>query len=46
MALVDVDLRPDEKKLKQFGFVALVAFALLGGFLLWRVPICCVRTLA
>ena len=36
MALVDVDLRPDEKKLKQFGFVALVAFALLGGFLLWR----------
>ncbi|NRA97201.1 MAG: hypothetical protein HRU14_13425 [Planctomycetes bacterium] len=36
MALVDVDLRPDEKKLKQFGFVALVAFAFLGGSLLWR----------
>ena len=36
MALVDVDLRPDEKKLKQFGFVALVVFALLGGFALWR----------
>lgn len=36
MALVDIDLRPDEKKLKQFGFVALAAFALLGGFVLWR----------
>ena len=34
MALVDLDLNPDEKKLKQFGFIALVAFALLGALVL------------
>ena len=36
MALVDLDLNPDEKKLKQFGFIALVAFALLGALVLWK----------
>lgn len=36
MALVDIDLRPDDKKLKQFGFIALVAFGLLGGVVSWR----------
>lgn len=36
MALVDIDLKPDDKKLRQFGFIALVAFGLLGGLVLWH----------
>ena len=36
MTLVDLDLRPDDRKLKQFGLIALVAFGLLGGLVLWK----------
>jgi hypothetical protein len=34
--LVDVSLDPKPKVLREFGFVALVAFGLLGGVALWR----------
>lgn len=34
--LVRLDLRPERKQLRQFGFVALAAFGLLGGVILWR----------
>jgi len=43
MALTRLDLNPTEKKLRQFGFIALAAFGLLGALLhghvvpLWRV---------
>ena len=30
MQLIDVDLKPDRKKLKQFGFIALLFFGILG----------------
>lgn len=36
MPLVDIDLKPEARKLKQFGFVALFAFGLLGGVALWK----------
>ena len=36
MALVDIDLKPDRKKLAQFGWISLVAFAALGGFVMWK----------
>jgi len=34
--LVQLQLKPDEKQLRQFGFIALVAFAILGAVTLWR----------
>ena len=36
MALLDIDFKPENKALRQFGFVALVAFGLLGGYVLWK----------
>lgn len=36
MPIIDIDLSPDRRKLRPFGFVALVAFGLLGGLVLWR----------
>ena len=36
MKLVELNLDPDKKTLKQFGFVALVAFAVLGALILWK----------
>ena len=35
MSLVQIDLRPDTKTLRQFGFIALAGFTLLA-FLAWR----------
>lgn len=34
--LVQLNLRPDAKQLRQFGFIALGAFAVLGAVVLWR----------
>ena len=34
--LVKLDLHPDRKQLRQFGFIALAAFGLLGGVVLWK----------
>lgn len=36
MALVRIDLRPDRRRLREFGLVALVLFSLLAGLALWR----------
>lgn len=36
MALVNIDLNPDSKTLRQFGYIALVAFGALGLFTWWR----------
>jgi hypothetical protein len=36
MKLVELNLAPDRKTLKQFGFIALVAFALIGALILWK----------
>jgi hypothetical protein len=36
MAAIKIDLNPDASKLRQFGFIALVAFGLIGGYVLWR----------
>ena len=34
--LVQLNLKPDAKQLRQFGFIALGAFALIGAVVLWR----------
>lgn len=34
--LVHLNLRPDPRQLRQFGLVALVAFGVIGGAILWR----------
>jgi hypothetical protein len=34
--LVQLDLRPDSRQLRQFGFIALAAFGLLGVLILWK----------
>jgi hypothetical protein len=34
--IVRLNLRPDRKQLREFGWVALVAFGILGGVVLWR----------
>ena len=34
--LAELNLAPTQKQLRQFGFIALGAFALLGGVILWR----------
>ena len=34
--IVQLDFRPDSRQLRQFGFVALVAFGLLGAVILWK----------
>lgn len=34
--LVQLDFRPDAKQLRQFGFIALAAFGLLGVLILWK----------
>ena len=36
MALLTVNLKPTRPELRQFGVIAMVAFGLLGGWLLWR----------
>ena len=35
MAFVEIDFKPDRRKLRQFGLFAFVAFGLLGGLVLW-----------
>jgi hypothetical protein len=34
--LAQLNLRPDRKQLREFGWVALVAFGILGGVVLWK----------
>jgi saxitoxin biosynthesis operon SxtJ-like protein len=34
--LIDLNLRPSRDTLRKFGFVALVAFGLLGGLVVWK----------
>jgi hypothetical protein len=34
--MIDIDLKPNRKKLRQFGVIATVAFALLGLVLYWK----------
>jgi len=34
--LVQLDFRPDSRQLRQFGFIALAAFGLLGVLILWK----------
>ena len=34
--MIDLNLHPDRATLRKFGFVALVAFGLLGGLVLWK----------
>jgi hypothetical protein len=34
--LVQLDFRPDSRQLRQFGFIALAAFGLLGASILWK----------
>ena len=34
--MIDINLRPDQKVLKQFGLIAVAGFALLGGLVFWR----------
>jgi polyferredoxin len=34
--LVQLNLKPDVKQLRQFGFIALAAFALIGAVVMWR----------
>lgn len=36
MKLIEIDYRPDRRTLRQFGFIALVVFGLLGALVLWR----------
>lgn len=36
MALVSLDLSPDRKTLRQFGVIALVFFAGIGAYVMWR----------
>jgi len=34
--MIDLNLRPDRDTLRKFGFVALLAFGVLGGLVLWK----------
>jgi hypothetical protein len=34
--LIQIDFRPDSRQLKQFGFIALAAFGVLGALTLWK----------
>jgi len=34
--MVSLNLRPDRRELRQFGWIALVCFGLLGGWIYWR----------
>jgi hypothetical protein len=34
--MIDVDWKPSDRILRQFGFVSLLVFSLLGGYVLWR----------
>jgi len=36
MAVVELKLNPSRRELRQFGFISLGCFALLGGMVLWR----------
>lgn len=36
MKLVELNLNPDRKTLRQFGFISLVIFGLLGALVLWK----------
>jgi hypothetical protein len=36
MRMIELDLHPDRDRLRQFGWVALAAFGLLGAWVLWR----------
>ena len=36
MAVVSIDFKPPQKTLRQFGFISLVAFVLLGLLVLWK----------
>ena len=34
--MLEINLRPERRVLRQFGFIALAAFGLLGGLILWQ----------
>jgi len=34
--MIDINLKPDQKILRQFGLISLVGFGLLGGLIYWR----------
>ncbi len=34
--MIDINLKPDQKTLRQFGLISLVGFGLLGGLVYWR----------
>ena len=34
--MIDINLKPDQKILKQFGLICLVGFMMLGGLVFWR----------
>jgi hypothetical protein len=36
MKMIDLDLHPDRKRLRQFGIIALIAFGLLGAWARWK----------
>ena len=36
MAMLEINLRPDKRTLKTFGFIALAGFGLLAGIIYWR----------
>lgn len=36
MKMIDINLKPDDRALRQFGLVALVFFGALGGFIYWK----------
>jgi hypothetical protein len=36
MTMIDVDWKPSDRILRQFGFVSLLFFGLLGGYVFWR----------
>lgn len=36
MALTEINLRPTRHELRQFGWIALAGFALLGGWIFWK----------
>jgi len=36
MKMIELELKPDRRRLRQFGFIALIAFGLLGGWARWK----------
>ena len=36
MKMIELNLKPETKQLRQFGFISLVAFGVIGGVVVWR----------